>query len=595
MMIKLLKKACKLKMFNYTDIQIAEILSEKKNYLLILIIALLSKQTRTGSTCLILDDLYPNIFFKKKHIKIANKLWKIAKLSNINILQQIKQFKIICNPNKLTSPLVLFKNKLYFQKIWTNEKLVGNFLKNCQKNSIKKTKTKKIIKKFFKKFNIQKWQKIAITISIFSKISFISGEPGTGKTTLIIYLLIILTEINKNTKIRIGAPTGKASSRITESIKTELKKIKLNNLNIKLKTKKSETIHQILGSNINNNKFYYNENNKLLIDYLILDESSMISLSMMSKIIESLNKNTSIIFIGDKNQLPPIENGSIFKDICYFSKFGYSKKRILQIKEITGYNLQKFKLESDSKIKIKDNICILKENYRFNANSEIKKFSDAIKKENIKKIQKIIQKTSKNIKFQSITSFNELIIKLNNLYNKHLLLTKKTKNYKKILKFFQCRRILTASKKGKYSTTSINTEIKKMHKNYIGYPIIITKNNYDLKLFNGDTGIILPDSQNKLNAYFYSHEKKIKKISLDLIENYETSYAMTIHKSQGSEFDYVYLILSNDIYNIITKELIYTAITRAKKKLTIFFNIDIIKSAKTNQKRSTGLKEIMMS
>ncbi|QTM69151.1 ATP-binding domain-containing protein [Buchnera aphidicola (Hormaphis cornu)] len=157
-------------------------------------------------------------------------------------------------------------------------------------------------------------------------------------------------------------------------------------------------------------------------------------------------------------------------------------------------------------------------------------------------------------------------------------------NLEKIMNIFNQHRIICALNKGIFGTTIINnlielkmqecnmikTTILNKNLSYIGKPIILTKNQKSLGLFNGDTGIMLPDKDNILKAFFVLKNKAIKIIPINLIQEYKTAWSMTIHKSQGSEFNHVTIILPNETSSIITRELIYTGITRSKKKITIF-------------------------
>lgn len=604
-MTNILKEKKEIKLFDKLDIKIASIL-EKKNNLLLLIFALLSAKTRNGHVCLDIKKINTNHYFKNKEININPKIRKLFQIKYKDKINILKKSNAVCNSKKLKKPLVLSKNKLYFQKMWIDEKIVANFFKQNSSCKINKKKLKKILNEIFQFSKNKNWQIIATIIAIINKITIISGGPGTGKTTIITYILYTLIKLNKKKiKIIIGAPTGKSAEKITQSLNKEIKKLKLN----KKIPQRAQTIHQILKFQPNQGNFFHNKKNPLIVDILILDEASMIGLSMMAKIIESINNHTKVILLGDKNQLPSIEPGFIFNNLCYFSKFKYSSKTAKKIQDITGYKIKNNK--SNIKNKIQDNICILKKNYRFKPKSEIGLLSHAINKCNINKIKKILNKKNKNISFNNICNLDEyknLVYKISKKYKKYFNEIKKKKNKRKILDYFNKYRVLVATKKKYFGTTQINKKIedilyhkkyiKKINKsceNYEGRPIIITENNYTLSIFNGETGIILKE-KNNFKAFFYKTNKSIKKIKVSCLPKHETAYSITVHKSQGSEFDHICLILP-PIFDInIKKELIYTAITRAKKKITIYANLDIfIKTIMNKTQRCSGLIEKLYS
>lgn len=598
-MIKLLKKAYKHGLIDFLDIKIASFLAGKKNPLLILIFTLLCFKTRNGHVCLNIKKIRPENFFENKGKEIAYKICKTYKISYKKILNELKKSSSVCKTNNLISPIVLSKNKIYFQKMWINEKLVSDFFSYNPKKKVNTKKLKKILNNLFNSNEKTNWQKIAIAMAVTKKITIISGGPGTGKTTIITKLLITLIKLNNKLNIKIGAPTGKSAARITESINNEINKLnfKKNYLNI---PKKAETIHRILGFQKNNHSFYYNKNNLLQLDFLILDEASMIDLELMVKIIESLPRKSSLVLLGDENQLTSVESGSIFKDLCYFSQFEYSKKRIKELNKITNSNLQNTK---KSNHKIKDNICILKKNYRFNPKSKINAFANAINFSNIKKVKEILNTEKKHIIFNNIdfSKENNLITTISKYYLNYLNLIKNEKKYKKCLDFFNKYRILTITNNGPFGVREVNKKLEKFfynynyikknksEKNYLGQPIIITENNYSLQLFNGDVGLILIEKR-KLKAFFKISNKKTQKINLKYLPKYETAYSMTVHKSQGSEFDHISLILPKKFDYYMNKELIYTAITRAKKSIKIYGKFDVfIKSIQNPTKRCSGL------
>ncbi|BGI51237.1 MAG: exodeoxyribonuclease V subunit alpha [Arsenophonus endosymbiont of Ceratovacuna japonica] len=609
-MIMLLKRAVKLNLFNYLDIQFSIKIVEDENPILLLIFTLLSAEIREGHVCLFIDNLDSIDSFINKKSEIIFKLWQMAGFpSNNRIYTELKQSNAVSNKQQIvTKPLVLLNNKLYFQRMWADEGLVVDFFSHNLLNNINEQHLKIILTYFssLSTLNMHFWQKIAIAVAVTSRISIISGGPGTGKTTIIAYLLSTLVKLsNKKLIIKLVTPTGKAAARLTESLNCILLKLNLSDFEKEFIPKQAQTIHSLLEAQLNSQFLRYNKNNQLLLDVLVIDEASMIDLYMMARIIEALPSHARIILLGDKDQLPSVEAGSVFSDLCYFAKYGYSNKRVLQLTKITGCDLSKF--ISNNGPEIKDIICLLRKRYRFNKQSEIGKLSIAINQDNIKYVEQLLKQKNKDIAFYSINSndkYHKLLSDIAKYYYCYLDIIKTKGDPYKIITTFNRYRLLTALREGPYGSIELNNKLEQFlysqgkikysiyeyNKNYEGRPIIITKNDYSLGLFNGDIGIILKDRKKKLKAYFKLHNGIIKKINLNCLPCHETVFAMTVHKSQGSEFEHISLVLPLIFTPIITKELIYTAITRAKYKLTIYSDSYIfIKALMTPIKRRSGL------
>ncbi|WP_343183947.1 exodeoxyribonuclease V subunit alpha [Buchnera aphidicola (Ceratovacuna keduensis)] len=579
---KILKKLLKKKIIYKTDVYLYKILKKKENFLVKTIIILLIYSYKNGKISLntkkkkIKNNIMKNVFKKFFSIK--------------NYYESIKNSKTIGTKKPYNYPIIFYKKKFYFNKIFLIKKKI--FSKILKKKKINKNiyKIKKIFKKN-KNINLNKLQKISIIMSIINKITFIFGGPGTGKTTVISSIIFFILKICKKIKkIKIVATTGRASFHMLTSIQKNLLKLKIEKDQKNKIPKKSYTIHSLLKINPGITYPKFNKKNKLNVDLLIIDESSMISPILLKNLIQSVKKNTKIIFLGDFNQLPPINEINITKQICKNFNNNFSKNMLKILKYIINYNSASKK----KKYHINDNICILKKNYRFKKCSGIYKISNMILKNKIKKlIKKIKENKLDNVFFKKISNFKEyknMIETILNKYKKYWSLVKKNENPKKILKEFNKIRVLCAIKKGFFGIKKINKNIKKImikkkiiknKKWYIGKPIIVKKNHRDLNIFNGYIGILLYDKNKNKKIFFKSYDNKFIKIPKYAIKHYEVSWSMTIHKSQGSEFEKTIIIIPNKKYKILNKNLIYTGITRTKKKTIIFSDKKIlIKSIK---------------
>ncbi|CAL4324599.1 RecBCD enzyme subunit RecD [Buchnera aphidicola (Eriosoma lanigerum)] len=578
----ILEQAVKKNKIRCIDLNFALYISKKQHYLVTLTAAFTSYAIGNGHICLPINILYKYIIDLKKTITKYHEIFQF--LDSYQIWDQILLKSKIIGNDTVVRPLIFSNNCVYLYKTWKAENLVLNFIFSQNPKFIYDIKQcKLVINSLFDSTNFINFQKIAVSMAIIQKITFIIGGPGTGKTTVIAKILITMIKIHKQPiKIKLAAPTGKAAAHLTQSLNKNISLQKILNENNKKKIYKAVTIHKLIGIIPDSSLTYYNKTNVLDLDLLIIDESSMIDLFIMEKLINALPKHTKVIFFGDINQLPSIGNGNLLKDICYIANNTFNNI-IPILNKITNYNI----VSNVNSHFFNNHICILNKNYRFENNSGIHQLSTALMKEDPLIFYKIKNKHFKNIKLYTIHSKYQYIRMLQNIiqqykdYWKAILQNKPIQNCIKI--FYNCR-ILVAIKNGIFGMEEINKNIEKLmkqkrlinyvirngYKGYIGKPIIISKNSKTLGLLNGDIGIMKLDKNNNLVTYFQIANEKIVIIPANILPEHNTAWTMTIHKAQGSEFIHSILILPNIMSTILTKELIYTAITRSRKTLVIY-------------------------
>lgn len=604
-------------LINYSSVDDLSLI-KSLSYILLLLFSTL----KDGSLCL---KLNPDITPDKLNLLIDN---------NENPKEIINQF--INNTDKFKNiltydvteykPVIIIKKErsliLYFEKYFNYEKKLKKEIARLLENNLEYNINQKIINEI-KQSNLNDKQKIAVFLSLFKNFVIISGGPGTGKTFIISFLLKSLLQNGIDPdRIKIATPTGKSAERLITSIKLNLE-------NENKKTKESllkiegETIHRLLKYSSIKNDFIYNEKNKLPADVIIIDEVSMVDVVLMSKLLSSLTNDARIIFLGDKDQLPSIEAGSVLAELIPNDiKESFSEK----VKIITDeYNL------TNGNKKMTDRIIILKENYRSNniinkfankINMQEKTFVEIMPRSSIKSLP-IITEIKENFLFienikDNLNDFRNMIEQFIETYyfnlqsnyqktiqyisNKELNNENKFKlknSFDELYNYITNLKILTTLKEGPYGSNKINLFIKETFREknnryfkdlFPGLPIVITQNDYSLKLFNGDTGIILADKAGILKVIFKKFDDYII-LPLDILHSFELAFAITIHKSQGSEYNEIIIILPDDENNpLLTKEILYTGITRAKNKVFIYGKKIVFKKAISNKiMRESGI------
>ena len=423
-------------------------------------------------------------------------------------------------------------------------------------------------------------------------LKIITGGPGTGKTYSVATELVKLLEKGKDLKIAMAAPTGKAAARMEESIR-KFTGDPDNNLTTEIKEKlnglKAQTIHRLLGYLRNSVFFKHNEENPLPFDVVVIDEASMIDGAMMAKLLNAIADGTLFYLIGDKDQLASVEAGSVFGDIC--------RAIIDDVEKVDEVEKVEKGMWTGGLVKR------LLKNYRAEG-KQIVTFS-----------KKLIEGETDFI--LNYENNNEVVIDKpvdgkfsDELFQKEALIYKEyieTSDVKTALQNLIRVRVLCVTREHDHSVAEANERIEKLLRKkvadpekfspkagfYHNQPIIITKNDYDLGLNNGDVGLVRRDKKGILKAYFEDQDGKVKEHTAGYLNHYETVFAMTIHKSQGSEFDNVVVLLpEKQARKLLTRELLYTAVTRAKKKVLVQSTPESLEHCLNNVvSRASGLTE----
>lgn len=579
-MASMIKELFEKKVISATDFGIAGFLSREsgsgdpdKRETLELLAALISMQAGTGSSCLT-ETAYRR--FKEELKQFSGELslsfdpeskfpeWKgFQELSCFNDLYTTDPFREF-------KPVVFFKDRFYFYKYWLHEKSLAEKLCRLASESSRHAEEFDRFSNIFNElFNTESAeQRAAAELSVKNRMTVITGGPGTGKTTIISKIILTLLSLYPEEKVLLAAPTGKAASRMNESLR---KNLPAGSPSESITERAVETagtlegcsIHRLLGSGYG--KFSFNKNNHLNADLIIIDEASMVDISIMNALLDAIDRKTSLILLGDKDQLASVAVGSVLSDICALKqsvfknniaeltkayRFDPAVREIVElIKAEDSKNLAKRDIFIDTKLSetkqnssgTKQDIAgIIKENYKFLFNADPPSV--------------ILEKLNS---FKILSTTNESVARINETAEKVFGIDPARDPW------------------------------------YNGRPVMVTKNNYETGLFNGDCGVILERNGTK-RAYFQGHGDH--SFAIQELGIVETVYAMTIHKSQGSEFKSVLISIPDDINSsaMLTKEILYTAVTRAKKKVSIYASAETIESTlKSSSNRGSGLKDLI--
>jgi exodeoxyribonuclease V alpha subunit len=563
------------------DIAFAELLQAKQSadkdaWLLA---AYTSYAYRAGSSCLMLADEYLS------HTTFTHP----NGLSLGRISSEWSSQQHCCHwwqSDNASTPLVWQENRLYLRRAWQDEQFIQTSIQQRLGNisEIQQPLTTCLTALFqstLSNHTEPNWQLIACALATRSQFSIITGGPGTGKTTTVVRLLAILHRLahqsgKSSMHVGLSAPTGKAAARLTSSIQQAMHHLPADfQFNL---TAPAQTLH----------KWLVNDNLSQC-DCFIVDEASMIDLHMMAQLLRKLPTTTRLILLGDKDQLASVDAGAVLGQLCAKAEQGnYSESTQQWLMDFAGQSLPKEVISPQANA-LSQQIIMLRHSHRFDANSAIGQWASWVNQQSVKAVKQayaslpdwnadsddavirlaITPKDTSALKQFMLTQWQPL--------KRLLTISVEPSNAdewaKECLGQLSQFQLLCAVRDGQWGLVSMNQRIGNWFaidstQWQAGRTVMISRNDYTLNLMNGDMGLCLSHPTLGLRVAFAT-EQGIRWILPARMAHFENAFAISVHKSQGSEFKMVCLLLPEQDSPILTKELIYTAITRAKRQFIL--------------------------
>jgi len=450
------------------------------------------------------------------------------------------------------------------------------------------------------------WQKVAAFTALTRKFCVISGGPGTGKTTTIARILALLAEqASPRPAIVLAAPTGKAAARLQEAVREARERLPVGTASKAAIPQEASTLHRLLGVIPGSPYFRHTSKNPLPTDVLVVDEASMVDLALLSKVVQALPARARLILLGDRDQLASVEAGAALGDICDSAGEGpVSGSFAEELRRATGYRLDVD--ERAERPGIRDCIVHLRTSYRFGKTSGIGALCRAVNAGRSEEAAGLLGEGFPDLGWRKVPPPERLPRAIREVVEKgfaeYLLTDDPGESFQRLERF----RILCAVREGPYGVIALNRTVEEILRDrglivpgrpwYRGRPVMITRNDYNLRLFNGDVGVVLPDpaASGDLRVFFSSADGTVRGFHPLLLPEHETVYAMTVHKSQGSEFDRLLLLLPDRESPVLTRELIYTGISRARGRVDIWGNEAVFRNAVARRiERTSGLRDAL--
>lgn len=422
-------------------------------------------------------------------------------------------------------------------------------------------------------------QRLAALSARTRRLSVIVGGPGTGKTSTVVKLLALLAHDAKQAalplpRVLLVAPTGKAAQRLTESIEQARAKLAIDSEIAASIPSTAQTIHRALGSIEGSlTQFRHHGGRPLSCDVLLLDEASMVDLALMRRLLDAVPEDARVIMLGDPDQLVSVEAGGVLTDLCRAAERGGPLAAC---------------------------VTRLTESHRYAPDSGIAALSEAIRTQDVEHALALLSSGD-------LTDIDRAP-SVDDQGAPRLLLSQAKKGYADLraptleakLSALSRFRVLCAHRKGRDGVEAVNAELTRalttatgrQGEHYPGRPILITQNDYGTSLFNGDVGVLHSEGAKRDLALYLQTGDHTRRVALGRLPAHETVYAMSVHKSQGSEFDRVAVVLPERVSPVLTRELLFTAITRARSAVTIYASTEVLRATICQRvERESGLMD----
>ena len=530
-------------------------------------------------------------------------------------IAQLRNSQAVGTPGEF-KPLILDeKGRLYLYRYWEYEQTLADTIKErlaLHTAQLPAELLRQQLDRLFPRSADEgtDWQRVAACAAVQRKFCVVSGGPGTGKTYAAARILALLIEqaqgFGSVPAVAMAAPTGKAAARLKEVMQTARETLNCSDRVKAALPEAAFTIHRLLGPVPGTPYFRYNASRQLPYGIVVVDESSMADLALMAKLFQAVPLHSHLILLGDRDQLASVEAGAVLGDICDTgNEHNYSPGFARATLECAGESVP----STESEHPMADSLIVLRKNYRFAAASGIGGLSQAIRTGDTERaLQLLCHGGDEDIVFRDSVSAGALASALKKQVVEGYGAYLRAQNPEEALKRIPAFKLLCALRQGPHGVEAVNTIVENILKEegfinpsgrwYRGRPVMVTRNDYTLNLFNGDVGIVWQEvaSHYGHRVFFPALDGGLRSVLPVKLPAHETVYAMTVHKSQGSEFDRIFIILPDRESPVLTRELLYTAISRARKRVEIWGTEKILRfMIKNPTSRTSGLRDALWS
>jgi len=454
------------------------------------------------------------------------------------------------------------------------------------------------------------WQRVAAVTAVLRRLCVISGGPGTGKTSTVVRLLGLLAALADGVRpqVALAAPTGKAAARLEEAVRGGL-----GLLPAALRhaiPEHASTVHRLVGVHRDSPRVTYGSARPLSADVVVVDEASMVDLALMAKLLRALKPEARLVLLGDKDQLASVEAGAVLGDVCGDAP-GFSPAFAARVTGVVGEPVPAGTGGGASPLR--DSVVLLRHSRRFTASSGIAQLAAAVNRGDGDGAVSVLASEPADVGWMPHAGRrawrDPLAAAALDGFAPYLACIRAGAPAGAVLQAFEAFRVLCAHRAGPAGVELANRIVEDALAArrlirpagasgpwYVGRPVMVTRNDHVLRIYNGDVGIVLPDPRDgeRVAVAFPGSDGAERLVSPARLPSHETVYAMTVHKSQGSEFDRVLLLLPPEASRVVTRELLYTGITRARRRVDLWGSEPVVRAGVAARvERSSGLRDAL--
>lgn len=561
-------------------------------------IELLCRHVRNGDVCVHLDDTTDQVAAATTDEESpARPDWRDPD----RLIDTLLTSSLVSDGSTI-APLVLDAGRrLYFYRYWQHEQRIVEQLAQRAEQPLAKVDPawlKPALRRLFPSTlpaGTLDWQQVAAALALLRPLCVISGGPGTGKTHTVTKILALLIEQalvadRRPPRLALLAPTGKAAHRLVESIRQAKADLDCSDDVKAAIPEQASTVHRALGAMPGQRtRFRHGPDNPLPADVVLVDEASMVDVGLMARLVSALLPAAQLILLGDRDQLASVEAGAVLGDICNSGQvLAYSKPLQRALEKSAGITMP---AADDVAVRsaVGDGIVTLRHSYRHAAGGDIGALAAVI---NAGQADELIaglrEKRWSGVEWLETTARDPCPRPLLERSHGHYCRVRDASSASQALQELGRYRVLCALRRGPAGGERINALLERSVlgsertadavPQRPGLPLIVTRNDYAVQLFNGDVGVLWPDQGGVLRAVFEGGEAgALRELAPSWLPGHETVYAMTVHKSQGSEFDQVAVVLPAESSPLLTIELLYTAVTRGRSSVLLVSSEEILR------------------
>jgi exodeoxyribonuclease V alpha subunit len=519
-------------------------------------------------------------------------------------------------------PLRLEGTTLYLDRFWCEEQQVAADLLALSESAAEGVDVEVLssgLQRLFPSEDEPDFQRLAAASAVLRRFSVIAGGPGTGKTTTVARVLVLLDEQaraqgRRPPLVALAAPTGKAAARLQEAVQSEAARAPLDAAErSRLLALGGTTLHRLLGFNPGNrSRFRHDRANRLAHDVIVVDETSMVSLSLMARLVEAVRPDARLVLVGDPEQLASVEAGAVLGDVVGPAGAGLVMRPAAAraLGNVTGHAVPLQPSASPiAGSSIGDGVVVLRRVHRFGGS--IGRLAEAIQRGDSDGVLALLAAGEPDVRWIPADVASEAggtgldVLRAESVASgRRLVEAARAGRAAEAIEALGAFRLLCAHRRGPEGVNTWMTVVERWLASevegvgadgtwYAGRPLLVTENDYSLRLYNGDTGVVVAAANDRVVAAF-ERGGEVVEVSPTRLAAVETVYAMTVHKAQGSQFATVAVLLPAPDSPILTRELLYTAVTRAQTKLFVVGTEESVRAAVERPiARASGLRRAL--